>query len=311
MKRILAVILALIVWLCIVASSYAIDSIDLKRLSIEELQRLQQNIAEIIVLKREEERSEPNITIEGRTLREIFPDVELAKIVRDEIPKVSIDDIVTQIELDRVTSIVSHSSNIASLDGIGNLRKLETLCLWVNAFMISGGKHLFSDDKIMLEILPDEIGDLSELRTLVIEGFKFTIIPNSILNLTNLKRLEIVHGPLLCIPDAVGTLVNLEEVRFAGTEITEIPTSLCCLPLLKKLDLSGSEIVELPEIIGNLSMLKSLDLSHSQIGKLPESIGYIQTLRTLNISYTKISSLPASIYNLQLDSFDRKGTNIE
>ncbi|MBC1385487.1 internalin N-terminal domain-containing protein, partial [Listeria innocua] len=59
----------------------------------------------------------------------IFPDAALAEIIRDTLGKSSVDDIVTQAELDTITRVSEIYRGIADISGMENLTNLDYLRL--------------------------------------------------------------------------------------------------------------------------------------------------------------------------------------
>ena len=242
MKKIIALILALLV-ITIPALAFGLD---LPAMTDDELTALRQSINDEQAGRKRTETTTP--TDGTQTLRDIFPDVELAKIVRDKIGKISIDQNVNQDELDTITRILD-GNKISDLTGISYLRKLTH-------FSANGGN--------------------------------FVSLPEEMFTITTLRSIRIPKSKLEVIPEAIGNLSNLEFLGISQTKIKSIPDSIC-----------------------NLTMLTTLRLADTAVSSLPSDIGNLTNLKELDISKTKITSLPSSIHNLDLETFKRKGLDLE
>lgn len=97
--------------------------------------------------------------------------------------------------------------------------------------------------------LPDDIGQLSNLKQLYLEWNNFTSLPSSFSQLSNLENLAISNNWLTALPNDFG---NLTELSF--------------------LDLGYNQIAEVPESIGNLLNIEYLWLFNNKLSSMPETI---------------------------------------
>ena len=97
--------------------------------------------------------------------------------------------------------------------------------------------------------LPEDIGQLSNLKQLYLEWNLLTILPSSLTQLTNLESLFISNNWLTALPNDIGNLSDLSV-----------------------LDLGYNQIAEIPESIGNLQNIEYLYLFNNQLSSVPESI---------------------------------------
>lgn len=67
-----------------------------------------------------------------------------------------------------------------------------------------------------LEELPREIGELTELRELKLNGNRLETLPSEIGNLTNLRKLDLSGNPLDILPSEIRRLENLEVAKLGG-----------------------------------------------------------------------------------------------
>jgi single stranded DNA-binding protein len=178
-------------------------------------------------------------------------------------------------------------------ESIGNLTNLKVL-------------HLYDNE---LTKLPESIGNLTNLTTLCLECNLLTKLPESIGNLINLTELNLSKNQLTALPESIGNLINLTTLRLGGNggyyngvkmqnQLTELPESIGNLTNLTWLDLRNNQLTELPESIGNLTNLKKLYLNENQLTELPESIGNLTNLKVLDLNNNQLTKLPESIGNL-------------
>ncbi len=161
-----------------------------------------------------------------------------------------------------------------------------------------------------LEEFPKEIGYLTELKILNIEHLKaFGVLPDEIGNLTNLVRLAAVDNNFTSIPNSIVKLKNLEELDMSENQLSgSLPESIGELVNLKKLKLSHNFFQEIPDIFSKMQKLKSLDISRSlelsfdgtaSTNIFPESILSLNELIYLNISRNDFAgNFPEQIGNL-------------
>lgn len=308
MKKLMALLLGLL----LVPAALA-EGIDLSGMTLEELRALQAQVAQEIAGR--ETAAEPVEAVEGKTLRELFPDVNFAKAIRDELNKFSIDMPVTQEELDSLVKLELYRSDaISSFEGISHLRNLHTLQLDSGLWSAYGASNRVRNGAYSAYLgtsLPEEFGQLTNLTHLYIEEGLFTSLPDSMRNLKNLQVLEITNSALTEFPEWIDELPNLRTLSFRQTFVSEVPECIGNMTSLKSLTLTDTDITSLPDSICALPALESLYLDYSGLTALPENIGSITSLQKLSIANTPVVSLPASIFTLQLKELNIEGTAIE
>lgn len=160
-------------------------------------------------------------------------------------------------------------------------------------------KELYICGLEKLEELPEEIGNLKKLETIVIDngnGYQMNIsLPETIGNLENLRVLRL-YGALdpldtesenpepvkaKPLPQALGALQNLEVLDIGRNRLAELPPQVASLAKLVTLNLDYNAIKELPEFVGNLKGLKQLTINSNGGTRLPDSL---KNLKGLNIA---------------------------
>lgn len=114
--------------------------------------------------------------------------------------------------------------------------------------------------------LPEEIGELTELKILILRGNYLSTLPKSIGKLSKLEELNLINNNMSHLPD----------------EITELKN-------LKKLDLTINKLEKLPDNIGRLLNLEYLDLDDNNISFIPSSIQNIKNMKELLLEGNPIS----------------------
>ncbi|KAF8115539.1 hypothetical protein N665_0025s0009 [Sinapis alba] len=128
--------------------------------------------------------------------------------------------------------------------------------------------------------IPTEVGDLSNLQTLVFRKLTNLTgeIQPTIANLKNLRTLRLswtnLTGP---VPGFLSQLKNLQFLDLSFNDLSgSIPSSLSLLPNLLSLDLSRNKLTgSIPESFGSFpAKVPDLYLSHNQLsGYIPKTLG--------------------------------------
>ncbi|XP_039164503.1 TMV resistance protein N-like isoform X1 [Eucalyptus grandis] len=173
--------------------------------------------------------------------------------------------------------------------------------------------------------LPEEMGGLTNLRELLIDGSSIKKIPMSI---GRMRKLEIVSArncrslvgidssiqslrklhslsldgchSLRTLPDSIGKLTSLTRLCLSRSGVKELPHSIADLHNLKVLLMTHIFLESLPRTVGRLEKLEELDASGCKYlqGEIPSEIGDLSSLRVLRLEKTGISCLPKSIHKL-------------
>lgn len=116
--------------------------------------------------------------------------------------------------------------------------------------------------------LPDEIGDLPALESLLLSNNRLTSLPSSIYRLTSLQDLAIDHNRLTSLPPGLPPAALASEAPTAGA------TALTGWASLNTLDASYNRLRTLPDGFGTrtLPSLQSLFLSGNRLRWLPVGV---------------------------------------
>ncbi|HEY5557797.1 InlB B-repeat-containing protein [Acetobacterium sp.] len=171
---------------------------------------------------------------EGKSLISLMPDQTMATAVLAEMNKsrnvkiASVNDkAVIQTDLDGVTSLLA--TGVKNMTGIRYLAHLSNLTLEGN----SQGN---------LTTVSTEVGYLTELKTLNLNGNSITTLPEQIGNLKSLTQLNVVANKITVLPDAIGSLTNLTVLNANTNQLKSLPKTMTNLKNLKVLILSFNKI---------------------------------------------------------------------
>lgn len=225
------------------------------------------------------------------------------------------------INLDQLNTL--HLSNLNYLEEFPkNLTKLNRL---VKLHMPDNLKELPNDignltnlkylsmNGSTLDKFPDSFGNLG-LRYIEMRDTMFREIPQEVCRLEKLEYLVIYpedYEDKMHIPEEIGNMVNLEHLEVEG-DINEIPKSIKNLKNLKKLIiLSSKTSLTFPEEIYELENLEYLSITESGIRELPEGISKLKKLECLVLDMNLLTKLPDDLYTMDNWSQEKKEAQIE
>ena len=129
--------------------------------------------------------------------------------------------------------------------------------------------ELWLDRNQLTGPIPAELGDLTNLQTLVLDNNELTgPIPAELGDRTNLVELWLSHNALTgAIPAELGDLTNLVSLNFSSNQLTgPIPAELGDLTNLQTLVLDNNQLTgPIPAELGDLINLQTLRLSGNQL----------------------------------------------
>ena len=306
MKKFLTLLCVVSIAALLVLPTIGFAEYNLSEMSDEELAQLRNAVIEEIV-SRESPASEPSIPAEGTTLRDLFPCIDLAKAVRNELGLTSIDQPIPEGKLSQSINInysIYSDAKAVNIDSMEGIQYLEGL----GSFQMDYSMYPRYEQ---VTSLPEGFYDLKKVWQVSLGSSGITEIDSRLFDMTSIVRLYLNHMNITSVPENIGNLYQAKVICFAGSPISSLPESLKYLTALEELDLSDTMLTEFPAFICDLPNLVELDISGTAISSLPEEIGKMASLKKLNISNTKISQLPASIFQLNLTDFKADGTDIE
>eukprot|EP01041_Mallomonas_annulata_P001413 gene1413-2711_t len=179
-------------------------------------------------------------------------------------------------------------------------------------------KHLDLSNNQLTEISPC-IGQLTELKELLLFSNLITILPPEISYCQSLQLLECRRNQLRRFPDvshlnsltfldlgenrisempvlpAVGTLGRLHLNNNQLSSLDHLDRLLCCSSTLAELHLQSNKLKVIPAEMAYLSSLKVLDVGANDISDIPAALGYMNSLQRLILDGNPLRTIRRSM----------------
>jgi len=98
-------------------------------------------------------------------------------------------------------------------------------------------------------VIPDCIGDLCQLKELILQENSLVFLPSTISKLTNLEVLDISQNKFTAVPPQLHLLTSLTTFNAPGNRITSLPVFLSSMPALISLQLDRNPLKSIPREI--------------------------------------------------------------
>ncbi len=178
---------------------------------------------------------------------------------------------------------------------VGNLSSLKHLFLGCIRFSGLDREPICNS----LHSLPEEIGKLTELVSLHLDGNQLVKLPLSIGGLIKLDNLIIEHNKLSSLPATIGELTELQTLELGYNPLVTLPDEIGALRKLRYFNLYATDIQNLPNTIGNWSNLQIIIIANTDLTTLPNEFCNLAALKQAEIYRNKLKSLPDSIVKLK------------
>jgi hypothetical protein len=122
-----------------------------------------------------------------------------------------------------------------------------------------------------------------------------TTIPDEIGNLTALKTIMASGNGITSISQRIGKCTSLSMILANNNGITTLPDSIVSCPSLRNISLENNKLERLPDSIGKMRALKELSITMNQLTSLPPSIVRLDSLSCIFIEKNRICALPDSV----------------
>lgn len=139
----------------------------------------------------------------------------------------------------------------------------------------------FSNDGI--KILPSAIGNLTELRVLILKDNKIDSLPYEIFKLKKLQKLDLASNNVEVIPAAISELENLDSLDLRYNGISVLPPEIAKLNKLKYLQLWGNKLVEVEKSIVLLPELTEIYLKDNRLTQIPDGLAKMKSLMYIDL----------------------------
>lgn len=161
--------------------------------------------------------------------------------------------------------------------------------------------------------LPDAMGDVDTLETLVAAHNRLAELPASLGNLPRLVRIKVDHNQIQALDAKIfgaGPLAkSLVSLEIQHNRLTAIPDAICGAQRLQTLDVSHNAIAGLPEQIAErCPCLSILNAEFNRLRAVPIQIGRLKMLQVLQFAHNAITALPdlSSMQVRRVDVRDNK-----
>uniref|UniRef100_A0A673CKN6 Protein scribble homolog n=1 Tax=Sphaeramia orbicularis TaxID=375764 RepID=A0A673CKN6_9TELE len=146
-----------------------------------------------------------------------------------------------------------------------------------------------------LEVLPDTLGALPNLRELWLDRNQLSSLPPELGNLRRLVCLDVSENRLEELPSELNGLLALTDLLLTQNLLEVIPDSIGCLKQLSILKVDQNRLAHLTDSIGECENLTELVLTENLLQSLPRSLGKLKKLTNLNVDRNRLGSVPKEL----------------
>jgi len=150
----------------------------------------------------------------------------------------------------------------------------------------------------LIHTLPENIDQLSELKTIDLNNHLLTLLPDYFGYLQNLESINLSSNRIIELPESFGFLSGVMELNLFDNRLSYLPHYFTDLQSCYILDLSFNEFINFPEEILELSNLEELNLSINYLTTIPSEISNLINLIWLDVHFNEIIYIPESISQL-------------
>ncbi|EBF5126100.1 hypothetical protein FH002_15600, partial [Listeria monocytogenes] len=218
----------------------------------------------------------------------IFPDTNLAEVIRVKLGKASVSDMVTQSDLDSITSLDARNKNITDISGVEHLTRLVAVSFDSNQISdispLSGLTNLSS-----LTLRHNQISDISPLSGLTNLYSHLSFSDNQVSDisplsgLTNLTEIQFDNNQVSDISVLSG-LTRLKGIVFTNNQVSDI-SPLSGLTEVTNLLCSDNKISDI-SVLSSMTRLNILDAQNQQV-----TVSGIKWSNQLELPFTQIKTL--------------------
>jgi Leucine-rich repeat (LRR) protein len=132
--------------------------------------------------------------------------------------------------------------------------------------------------KNQLKSLPDDLFDLN-LKVIDLYYNDLEVIPSEIGNLTDLEILFLAHNKIYSLPESIGELTNLDELYLHHNRLSVLPGSLSQLNKLRVVRVNDNYLEDFPSQFLGIQSIVDLDISNNQIKTIPDKLASQKNLQ--------------------------------
>lgn len=130
------------------------------------------------------------------------------------------------------------SSRTKPIIRVGEMPKKEGFWVLVDENRIVGISAIGQ----FIDQLPEDIGELKDLRYLILNNNNITSLPSSIGNCTKLEEVNLSNNQITELPESFNNLTVIKSLNLSNNKFTNIPTELWALKELSELNLTNNPL---------------------------------------------------------------------
>lgn len=169
------------------------------------------------------------------------------------------------------------------------ITETSTIPTWIGNFQ---KMKIFKvvNEKRKIKLIPESIGNLTNLLEFDIPDNEVSSLPISFRNLKKLKNINLSNNPIISIDNKLNNSPNIESINLDKTLIDNLPDEICKLNKIKFLTLMDTEIKHLPKCLGNMSNLDWINVSETKLKEFPIEILNAPKLETVHAKGLKLDN---------------------
>ncbi len=164
----------------------------------------------------------------------------------------------------------------------------------------------YDSNEKKLNELPEFIGRLTDLKSLILVNNNLTKLPESIGQLKGLQLLDVSHNKLASLPKSISKLAELQILNLFDNQFSELPEIIYRLDRLEYLDISTNRIHEIPKGLADLKWLQTLHLSNNQLRDLPSPLSQLILSKNFQVEHDNFYAR-GNYYRIYFNRFSEEG----
>ena len=274
------------------------------------------------------------LTVAGRSLYTLPYNLgSLSNVELLDVSQNSLDDLPKSIRgMSRLKKLYIHDNEFSYIPDWVEELELDLLYVVGNPLrQIPKAVQAFSMDADLWSRLHDNLGQLTNLRTMLFQGIPFPCdhrwvakqkrllsiefadclmwtLPSALLQCRELEHLKITDMDIFGLGDEVAFFSNLKSLHLEFSSMRSLPKGLENCQELQSIRVLDSELSRLPSCLQRLRKLEGIDFCGNGIHRIPKWIGKLKKLKSISFRNNELSDLPASFERLTaLETLDLSG----